>query len=354
MIKLGLKNYLKSYRLFFLPIGALSLGIVIGLSIFLPALFGAIKAFFAGAASIIGDIKPNWDAVWAVIESTFRAIDYTDVEVAASEIFRRDFFAKLWDDCIHAAIDLEAVQVQFKDLLTACSEKAIAGGIAFMVFCVLGGFVGAFATRVEIRRNIAKRKFWKFLLISVVHTVLNVTIIAGGVLLISRFKEYGVLSGLLTLLLYGSVSFFEAYLVHGYKKVSLKKVLRVRNFLSLALLSLIEVAIMCAIIAIIYFISNVVVTFFIGFSVIVITLSCLSMNAEAYVKDLVENPGSDAAPWLGAIARPVAETPDPDEGEDPLLVGTPKGEIAAEAAEETAAETVSESPVEGLSEPPKD
>ena len=32
MIKLGLKNYLKSYRLFFLPIGALSLGIVIGLS----------------------------------------------------------------------------------------------------------------------------------------------------------------------------------------------------------------------------------------------------------------------------------------------------------------------------------
>jgi len=305
MIKLGLKNYLQSYRLFFLPIGALSLGIVIGLSIFLPSLFGAIKAFFAGAVTIIGDVKPNWDAVWETISSTFRSVDYSDLEAAGREIFTRGFFGKLLNDCIHAAIDFDALQAQFEQLLESCATKAIAGGIAFLVFSVLGGVIGVFATRVEIRRNIAKRKFWKFLLISAVHAVINATIIAAGVWLISRFKQYAVLSGLLTILLYGSITFFEAYLVHGYKKVSLKKVLRARNFLSLALLSVIEIAIMCVLVAAVYFISNVIITFFVGFSVVVLTLSCVSMNAEAYVKDMAEKCEKDAP------ALPMRETTAP-------------------------------------------
>ena len=351
MIKLGLKNYLKSYRLFFLPIGALSLGIVIGLSIFLPALMGAIKQFFSGAVDIIGDVKPNWEAVWETIERTFRAIDYTDPEIAARAIFNRVFLGKLLNDCIRAAIDLESLQTQFAELLSACSAKAIMGGVALVVFIVLGGFVGAFATRVEIRRNIAKRKFWKFVLISVMHTVINVTIVAGGVWLISKFQKYAVLSGLLTLLLYGAVAFFEAYLVHGYKKVSLKKVLRVRNFLSLALLSVIEVAIMCAIIALIYLISNPAITFFVGYSVIVITLSCLSMNAEAYVKDMAAKLAVDAAKGEGADAPSPAEQPRLLGGATPGPVGTPKGEELTEPAVETPVEIVS-TPAESVADAP--
>ena len=330
MIKLGLKNYLKSYRLFFLPIGALSLGIVIGLSIFLPALLGAVKAFFSGAAHIIGDVKPNWDAVWETIASTFRAIDYVDVEVAARTIFDRDFFGKLLNDCLHAAIDFDALQAQFEELLSACAAKAIGGGVAFLVFTVLGAFVGIFATRVEIRRNVAKRKFWKFVLISVLHTVINATIIACGLWLISGFKQYAVLSGLLTFLLYGFVAFFEGYLVHGYKKVPLKKVLRVRNVLSLTLLSLIEVAVMCAIIAVVYWISNVIVTFFVGFSVGVLTLSCLSMNAEAYVKDM-----ASAAEMTVPTAPPTAVTTPEAPAEAPEKNASP-------ASEETPATTDAE------------
>ena len=305
MIKLGLKNYLKSYRLFFLPIGALSLGIVIGLSILLPLLLGAVKDFFAGAASIIGDATPNWDAVWATISSTVRSVDYADPEVAARVIFDRGFFEKLLNDCIRAAIDLNVLQVQLEDLLSACAAKAVAGGI--LAFFVLGAFLGGFLTRVEIRRDIAKRKFWKFLLISVVHTVINATIIAGGVWLISSFKNFAVLSGLLTVILYGSVTFFEAYLVHGYKKIPLKSALRVRNFLSLALLTVIEVAIMCALLAIVYFISNVIITLFVGFSVVVITLSCLSMNAEAYIKDMADATGKKEEP---TVSLPVTATSD--------------------------------------------
>jgi len=303
MIKLGLKNYLKSYRLFFLPIGALSLGIVIGLSIFLPALLSAIKDFFSGAVKIIGDVKPNWEAVWETISSTFLSVDYADIELAAREIFNRGFFGKLLNDCIHAAIDFDALQVQFEELLSACATKAIGAGVAFLVFSVLGAVVGVFATRVEIRRNVAKRKFWKFILISIVHTVINATIIAVGAYLITKFEKYAVIAGILTFLLYGAVTFFEAYLVHGYKKVSLRKVLRVRNFLSLALLSVIEIAVMIVLIALVLYISNVIITFFVGFSVVVITLSCVSLNAEAYVKDMADAAAKAAAPVLSAPAE---------------------------------------------------
>ena len=230
------------------------------------------------------------------------------------------------------------------------SAKAIAGGVAFLVFSVLGGVVGVFATRVEIRRNVAKRKFWKFILISIVHTVINATIIAGGVWVISRFNKFAALSTILTLLLYITVAFFEAYLVHGYKKVSLAKVLRVRNFLSLAILSVIEVAIMCAIVGLVLAISNVVVTFFVGYAVVVITLSCLSLNTEAYVKDMVAKIAVDEG--KGAVAP----APNPDEaprlvkGDEPLAVGTAKGETPDQAPAESPAETSVETPVESGAE----
>lgn len=336
MIKLGIKNYFKSYRLFFMPIGALSLGIVIGLSIFLPALFGAIKAFFSGAVEIIGDIKPNWDAVWETIAETFRAVDYSDVEIAMRTVFNRDFFAKLWNDCIHAAIDFDALQAQFEELFSACAVKAIAGGIAFAVFTVLGALVGVVVTRVEIRRNIAQRKFWKFVLISILHAVINATIIAAGAWLISKFHKYAILSGFMTLLLYGLVAFFEAYLVHGYKKVPLKKVLRIRNVLSLALLSVIEVAIGCAIVAVVYFISNAVIAFFVGFSVVVLTLSCVSMNAEAYVKDMAgkgekEVPAPPARQTTPAPIEKPAEAPAEESAPAEKAEG---GESARAAAKE--------------------
>ena len=277
-----------------MPIGALALGIVIGLSILVPTLIDAIKTFVRGVAAIVGNVSPDWNAVKDVVVDAFRAVDYSDFGQAGRLIFSKKFFSGLLTSCLHAALDTDALASEFKTLLDAALASIARGALAFVIFTVLGALVGYYATRAEMRRNVAKRKFGRAILVKIVGAILNVTIVACGVFLILKAQKFAVLCALALFLLYGTVSFFEAYLLHGYKKVSLKKVLRLRNFVSLAVVSLVQILLSVLIAGLAFLITGFFVGAFIGYAVLVLTLTCLTLNVEAYVKALAGGEGEGA------------------------------------------------------------
>ena len=289
MIALGLKNYAKSFRSFFVPLGALSLGIVAGLSIMLPLFVSAIKGFVSGVASLVGSISLDWGAVKETLLAALRDLDWANPQDIPNLVFTQEYLGDLLKRCAIAALgDTSEISAQMEKLLSDAVSKMMLGVFAFVGLTLVGAFVGYFVTRAEIRRGIAKRGMGRALLVSVVRAVLNVTIIAAGAWLIMKTKSYAILSFILTVLVYGATAFFEAYLVHGYKKVPFKTVMSVKNFFSLAILTLIELAVLVGIILLLFFVTNVVIALYVGYSVLILTMICLQLNAEAYVKSLAD------------------------------------------------------------------
>ena len=333
-----------------MPIGALALGIVIGLSILVPTAIDAIKTFVKGVAATLGNVSPDWGAAKTAVMDSFRSVDYSDLGQAGRRIFSADFLRGLLTSCLRAALDTDALATEFKTLLDAAIAEITKGVILFAAFSVLGAIVGFFVTRSELRRNVAKRKFGRAILIAVLSAILNVTIVAGGVYLIMKLQKFAVLCAVALFALYGAVSFLEAYLLHGYKKVSLKKVLRVRNFVSLAVVSVVQIVLSVLIAGLVFKIAGLFVGAFIDYSVLVLTLSCLSLNVEAYVKALASKEGeggfdkedfAKAMTELSAPSRAAASTAAlaPAEGEIACVAATEDGGITVESSSNEEAST---------------
>ena len=291
MITLGLKNYCKSYKHFFIPLGALSLGIVIGLSIMIPMILGAIKAFVSGVAEVIGNTSFHWEDVGDTLLAALDKLNWADPQAILDELSTSEYWTELLRDCAAAAFgDTSAAQEQISALTEKAISTIVTGMGLFTFFTMVGGLVGYYVTRSSIRAGVAKRSFWKSILATVISTVINLAIIAGGVVLVSFFRKVAILSIIVVILVYGFAAFLEAYFVHGYKKVPFKKAVKISNCFLLFLLTIIEILIMFAIFALLKGVTNTAIALYAGFSVFVITVSCLQLNAEAYVKSLANNP----------------------------------------------------------------
>ena len=338
MIKLGLKNYFKSYRLFFIPIGALSLGIVIGLSVMIPMLWSAVRDFVMGVAEAVGNVSFHWDEVKDTVFASIEGLSWSDPQALADEVVNAGYWEELLRECASVALgDISKVEAEMEALAKTAMTTIAGGAMLFVFFTAVGAYVGYFVTRSMIRTGVAKRSFLKSIVAGVVSTVINLTIIAAGAVLIAKSKQYAGLSLLLTVLVYGAAAFLEAYFVQGFNKVPFKKVMQIKNIFLLAILNVIEVAILLGVVALLQALTNPAIAIYAGFSVMIITISCMQLNAEAYVKSLADNPETEkigdehiAAAYQGlapvAFADKKPLTAKSAEG------GSPVAEVAGDAA----------------------
>ena len=102
--------------------------------------------------------------------------------------------------------------------------------------------------------------------------------------------------------------------MHGWKKVPLKDVLNVKNFFGLFLLTLIEFAIAAIFVTLACAITNAVVGLYVGFAIFVLTIVCVQLNAESYVKKLAEM--SENSGESNSIDPVVEEPSDPSETQE--------------------------------------
>ena len=349
MLVLGFKNYFKSFRFFFVPLGALSLGIVAGLSVMVPMSIGAIKAFIAGVAKMMGQLSVDWNAVKTTLLDAVKSLNWENPENILSMLGAIEYWMDLLRRCAEAAVgDTSEMATQFEGLVGEAVTK-IATSLTLGVFLsVIGGVVGYYATRSLIRHDIAKRSVWKAILNGIVKTIINFTVIAFGVWLIGKAEKYGILAFLLTVLLYGSVSFFEAYLVHGYKKIPFKKVMRVKNLFELPILTVVEFGLAAGIYAVVSAITNSIVGAYVAFAVFVITIICAQLNAEAYVKSLAVNEGKDTVDGKSFGAAYAELAPDQSRRANRSAA------VKAEAPEQIATSDEQASAEAALAEPPQE
>jgi hypothetical protein len=152
----------------------------------------------------------------------------------------------------------------------------------------IGLVVGYLITRWQIRRILARRAFWKMLMIVAVNALINATVVAFCARMLTVSGANAAISLLISLILWEFISLFEAYLIHGWKKVPFRKTVNFKAVGWLLLANLLIFLIALGIAWLIVLMTNRIVGIFVGTATVGIAYIVSNLNAEAYVKGLAE------------------------------------------------------------------
>lgn len=283
MIKQGLKNYVKNLKYFFTPLGALALGVVFGLSIGLPIVLKSLSDLLDMVVQISQNTQIRFQDLIAGIIDKVDSLDWDNPIKALSILLDRTWLTDTISGCVESiSIDM----AQLESYINGCIDDIVVALRIFIFFVILGFVGGYFITKWLIRREIAKRALWKYFLVSFVDSLLSATLVSFCLWILALWRPSIFISTLVSMMLFGSIQLFEAYIVHAWKKVDIKKVINVKNIAKLYLVDILIFAIAVVFVGIVIAITNTLVGLFVGIALIEIAFIIIGLNAEAYVKNV--------------------------------------------------------------------
>lgn len=289
IIKNGLKNFFINLKYFFIPLGTLFLGIIIGFSIALPLLNNSLTVFVdnISSLSLIIDENAFVDSLWGSLSK----LDWSNSFDAFATLFSREYLENTITESLKSLLlNYDQYVVQIEGFITIIiNEITIYLGVV-IAFIGLGFIGGFFLIKLFIRKEIANRKFYQLIIVTIVDTILSGGLMTLCVYLFSLWKFSALVSTLLSYIIYALIALYEAYIVHGYKKIDVKKIVTIKNSSHLILsdITIIVVAWIFSSLSTMFF--NELAGIVIGITFMEVAFAVIGMNAESYVKELVENP----------------------------------------------------------------
>lgn len=301
MLLKGIKNYIVNLRYVFTPLGTLFLGVVIGLSVLIPSLISSVEYVVKEVSALAESTSLDLYAMWNCFLAEIGKLNWSEPFAAIRTVLNAEWLRATFFSCINALVgDVESYREAITDIIHNAVDIVKSGTVAFLVWTAAGFIGGYFLTKYLVRRNVAKRALWKFLLIAFISALLSATLVATCLVMISNLKLGGLWSFILTFMLAGFVSLFEAYVVHGNKQIKPREIINIFNIARLFLSDLIILGVSL----LFCFVASVIikgpVLLFICLPLIEIALIVISMNAESYVKSVAEK---KKALNKGAIAK---------------------------------------------------
>lgn len=289
MIKQGIKNYFVSLKYVFTPLGVFALGVILGLSIFIPATIAAVSKLFDDVVEIVGAVDADLNGMWTYIVAAVRALDWSDPLAAVKIMFTEKWMTSVLNGALDSLLGGKtAFEAQITAAVEKCLSAVLSGAVVFAVFAVLGLVCGFWFTKWLIRRDIAKRNLWKWALMTLADAALSAALVVIAVWLASLWRASAFISAITSIILVSVFALMEAYLAHGRKKVPFKQAVNFKNVFKLLITDSIVFLLSFAI-ALIAALINITAGIFIGVSFIAIAIIVTGLNAEAYVKALSLN-----------------------------------------------------------------
>jgi len=320
MVRLGLKNFWVNLKYFFTPLGTLFLGLIIGLSIAVPTSVSAVGELI-DEINKLAETELNTKALTDEISKIIFSLDWNNPSECFALFFDTEWLIDSITECLNAligtSVDVEAEIVL--ELITNSALSVFVGAVGILTFGILGMVAGYYILAIFVRREMAKRALWKRFLLALAESIINSLVALFFLFITSLWRQGGILFLILALIIYGLTALFEAYLVHGLKKVQLKHIVTLVNIGKLFLTNILIFAISIAVAWLASVIVNTVTGIVVGLAILEIAVLVVNLNAEAFVKTAAEQTAVESQ-------TPQPARPEPDEPVE--AVQTPPTEIA--------------------------
>ena len=298
----AVKNFFKNLKYYFTPLGALFLGVVIALAAIVPSFLAALGDF----GSAVGDTITGAGIDAEVFKDLFmdRVAELpADLTAAVEYILTTDWLSETLNELVQALTGEAEVYVAELELAAAGLIAAILGCvIVFVFFCALGLLAGFWITKKLVRKEIARRSLWKFILVTLADSVLLAAITFVSARIFRIWTPGGYIAMAASALVFGFVNLFEAYLVQAFGKVRFRDAVSVKNIALLFVGFLAVFLIAGALSALSVFLFGKVVGVAVAFPFIEIAIIVNELSAESYMKKMADErearaaqPGADAS-----------------------------------------------------------
>lgn len=286
----SIKNYFKNLQYFFTPLGALALGIVFGLSVLIPGTAAALSALTDDVRMILDGASIDLEALKNSFLASVRELDWSEPIAALGTALSQDWLSRTLNGCLNALLgDTQEYAARIDEAIAIFCGKVAVYALVLAFFAALGFAGGFIFTKKLVRKNIAKAAFWKRLIAGAVDLIFTFVLAVLCAWAISMRGALALVAAAALLLLIGTVSLFEAYLIHAKKRIPLAEIVNVKN---IALLFLGDIAIFLLALAftvLLTALTNSAVGIFIGMAFFEIAIIVIGLNAEAYVKSRAQN-----------------------------------------------------------------
>lgn len=286
----SLKNYAKSLKYIFTPVGIIAICFVIGASIAYSNIYSSINNLTLEIQTLLSQSKQVDFIKIATFVAEYINKDITnDFNATLNKLFTQEYLTTMFQNVLSEFYPtLDANLDVVKNLVNACIQSVFMGIYIIMVFILVGVFAGYLLTRFMLVRDIRRRHFWQ----AIVFTIINALVTVGFVYLLVLVTDLGYWSiplSILIILINNAVSLFIGWLIQGYKKIELKKVLSFKNIISLFLANLVILVTAFAAIVLVLLTKMILLFILLGISIVDITAVTMSVNAEGYVYYLINN-----------------------------------------------------------------
>lgn len=284
MIKSGIKNYFVNLKYYFTPVGTLAIGMIIGLSLLIPASLSALSQMLNGITEIINDTQVDFDTVKDYLIESITSLDWNDPIMSLKTLLSAEWLKTTLNECFRiVSVELQPYGDEITGEVNAALSVIKTYIVIFVVFTVVGLVSGYFLTRFLVRRNVAKRGLRKFIIAIFADALITTGLQIFCICLYTFWKPSVFFTTLLALSLFAFVSLLEAYLVHGRGKVDIKRILNAKNGIFLILSDFIIFYFSIILLFVTIELTNVFAGIFIGFAFVEIAFIVISLNAESYV-----------------------------------------------------------------------
>lgn len=288
MIKKGLKNYLCNLKYYFTPLGMFALGVILALAIAVPVIKSSMREL-VDCVSSLENVQLDFSAFLHKILDAVLALNWHDPSKAIATLLDADWLNRTFADSIFALVrNAEPVAEQILAQIDSCVGSIKFAFGAVLVFAIAGTVGGFFLTKYLIRREIAKRAFWKIFLVSLVDTVITAALPVLSVYLSLLWEPAAYFVIVLVPLLWGFILLIEAYVAQGLGKIKAKEVITPKNSAKLVLTNFLILIISSAVTSVLSAITGEFVGIIIGLPFLLIALIVCGLNAESFIKETVE------------------------------------------------------------------
>ncbi len=290
MLKKGIQNYFISLKHFFTPLGTMFLGIMIGVSILVPGIYAAFTDLINDIKNLGSTLNLDFTILWNTLWDKILALDWNMPSEALEVLFSKDWMNQTLYEILSTLLgtDFEVFQTQIAASIENFTSAIVAYCIVFFVWWILGYIAGYILIRFLIRRTIAKRGIWKYIVSIGFSSILSVAMVVLLAFLYLLWKPSIFISFVCILGITGMFSLLLSYLVYGRGIVKLKHIVNVKN-IGLYLLTSLLIFLIALAFSLIAAAINTLLGIFVALSLFEIAFLVISMNADSYVKEMTNH-----------------------------------------------------------------
>lgn len=289
MLKQGLTNFFKSLKYFFTPLGTMFLGIMLGMSAFVSTVVTSAQTMADNIYKLSQNVNLDFNVLLDSVWTSVLALDWNNPVEAIQTMFSAEWLNNTLTETLSALLgtDFETFKAQIVQYVNDFLQSFSTGAVVFFFMWILGFIAGYWILRFLIRRNIARRSLWKFILAYFLNSLIAVLFVLASLVVFALWKYGLIFTVIIGVVLGGVIAFVQAYLLYAHKKLKFRQIVNLKNVGMYVLANAIiyALSIVATVVAVWL---NALAGIFVGLSLISVAGIVVKLNAESYVIERVK------------------------------------------------------------------